>query len=212
MKTPKHFKRTELFLATCLITGSFAPVAMVHAQAPAAEVSEILITGSRRSGMAVSDSPAPVQLISSEMLKESGSPDLMNAIATQVPSYNARQTGTDMASQTLTASMRALSANHALVLVNGKRRHITSNVGASTGNAAMRASHISGPALRRFGAARRALLGKDRGLTSHRAGGAGQTSAPHWRCVRPTSCQKHGRRCHRQRNRAHRFLPDRARP
>ena len=116
MNTPKHFKRTELFLATCLIAGSFAPVAMAQSAAPAAEVSEILITGSRRSGMAVSDSPAPVQMINAEMLKESGSPDLMNAIATQVPSYNARQTGTDMASQTLTASMRALSANHALVL------------------------------------------------------------------------------------------------
>ena len=106
MNTPKHFKRTELFLATCLIAGSFAPVAMAQSAAPAAEVSEILITGSRRSGMAVSDSPAPVQMINAEMLKESGSPDLMNAIATQVPSYNARQTGTDMASQTLTASMR----------------------------------------------------------------------------------------------------------
>jgi iron complex outermembrane receptor protein len=150
MKTPKHFKRTELFLATCLITGSFAPVAMAQAPAPTAEVSEILITGSRRSGMAVSDSPAPVQLISSEMLKESGSPDLMNAIATQVPSYNARQTGTDMASQTLTASMRALSANHALVLVNGKRRHITSNVGASSGNAAADLSFIPSSAIERL--------------------------------------------------------------
>ena len=38
-----------------------------------------------------------------------------------------------MASQTLTAQMRALSPNHALVLVNGKRRHLTSNVGASSG-------------------------------------------------------------------------------
>ena len=150
MNTPKHFKRTELFLATCLIAGSFAPVAMAQSAAPAAEVSEILITGSRRSGMAVSDSPAPVQMINAEMLKESGSPDLMNAIATQVPSYNARQTGTDMASQTLTASMRALSANHALVLVNGKRRHITSNVGASTGNAAADLSFIPSSAIERL--------------------------------------------------------------
>ena len=74
----------------------------------------------------------------------------MNAIATQVPSYNARQTGTDMASQTLTASMRALSANHALVLVNGKRRHITSNVGASTGNAAADLSFIPSSAIERL--------------------------------------------------------------
>lgn len=150
MKTLKTFRRTELFLATCLISGGFTPGVLAQGSAPAAEVSEILITGSRRSGMAVSDSPAPVQLISSEMLKESGSPDLMNAIATQVPSYNARQTGTDMASQTLTASMRALSANHALVLVNGKRRHISSNVGASSGNAATDLSFIPSSAINRL--------------------------------------------------------------
>jgi len=150
MKRPQHFKRTELFLATCLLAGSFAPGAAAQSGAPQAQVSEILITGTRRSGMAVSDSPAPVQMISAEMLQESGSPDLMNAIATQVPSYNARQTGTDMASQTLTASMRALSANHALVLVNGKRRHITSNVGASSGNAASDLSFIPSSAIERL--------------------------------------------------------------
>src|SRR5690606_20438750 len=51
-------------------------------------------------------------------------------------------TGGDMASQTLTASMRALSPNHALVLVNGKRRHITSNVGAASGSMAADMGHI----------------------------------------------------------------------
>ncbi len=81
MKTPKTFKRTKLFLATCLISGGFTPGVMAQGSAPAAvEITEIRITGSRRSGMAVSGSAAPVQLISSEMLKESGAPDLMNAI------------------------------------------------------------------------------------------------------------------------------------
>ena len=164
MNTQKPFKRTELFLAMCMISGGFAPAALAQSADSNAEVSEILITGTRRSGMAVSDSPAPVQLISSEMLKESGAPDLMNSIATQVPSYNANQTGGDMASQTLTASMRALSPNHALVLVNGKRRHITSNVGASSGAASTDLSFIPSSAIDRLevltdGAA--ALYGSD---------------------------------------------------
>jgi len=117
MKKP----RTELLIASCLLSAGFAPGALAQAvSGQSAELSEILVTGTRRSGMAVSDSPAPVQMVSAEMLAETGAPDLMNAIATQVPSYNANQTGTDMASQTLTASMRALSPNHALVLVNGK--------------------------------------------------------------------------------------------
>ncbi|MDP1933188.1 MAG: TonB-dependent receptor [Gammaproteobacteria bacterium] len=150
MKTPTTFKRTELFLATCMLSAGFSQGALAQAAGEGATISEILITGSRRSGMAVSDSPAPVQLISAEMLKETGAPDLMNAIATQVPSYNANQTGGDMASQTLTASMRALSANHALVLVNGKRRHTTSNVGASSGAAATDLSFIPSSAISRL--------------------------------------------------------------
>lgn len=151
MKKQKTFKRTEFFLAMCLISGGLSPGVMAQGSGPAAgEVSEITVTGSRRSGMAVSDSASPVQLINSEVLRESGSPDLMNAIATQVPSYNARQTGTDMASQTLTASMRALSANHALVLVNGKRRHITSNVNAVLGASAADLSFIPTSAIDRL--------------------------------------------------------------
>lgn len=144
MKKP----RTELLIASCLLSAGFAPGALAQAvSGQSAELSEILVTGTRRTGMAVSDSPAPVQMVSAEMLAETGAPDLMNAIATQVPSYNANQTGTDMASQTLTASMRALSPNHALVLVNGKRRHITSNVGASSGAAATDMSFIPSSAI-----------------------------------------------------------------
>ena len=150
MKTPTTFKRTELFLATCLLSAGVAPGVSAQTAGEGAEISEILITGSRRSGMAVSDSPAPIQMIDSEALRESGAPDLMNAIATQVPSYNANQTGGDMASQTLTASMRALSPNHALVLVNGKRRHITSNVGASSGASAADLSFIPSSAIDRL--------------------------------------------------------------
>ncbi len=72
------------------------------------------------------------RLVSGEILQETGATDLMNSLAAQTPSFNASQTGGDMASQTLTAQMRALSPNHALVLVNGHRRHITSNVGAAS--------------------------------------------------------------------------------
>ena len=148
MKTRNPLLRTDLILASCLLTAGFVPNALAQAVSEQAdEISEVLVTGTRRSGMAVSDSPAPVQMVNAEMLAESGSPDLMNAIATQVPSYNASQRGSDMASQTLTASMRALSPNHALVLINGKRRHITSNVAAGTGAAAADMSFIPSSAI-----------------------------------------------------------------
>lgn len=97
---------------------------------------EVIVTGTRKVGMQASDSPTPVQVVSAEALKQSGAADVSNMISMQVPSFNVNQIGGDMASQTLTASLRNLSANHVLVLVNGKRRHITSNVGASSGEEA----------------------------------------------------------------------------
>lgn len=135
-------KRSLLFVAVGIASGSLSSQALSQGVNSSEEISEITITGSRRSGMAVVDSPAPIQMINSDSLKESGAPDLMNSIATQVPSYNASQVGTDMANQTLSASMRALSANHVLVLVNGKRRHITSNVDAVLGSSAADLSFI----------------------------------------------------------------------
>lgn len=142
------YLRNNLILLSCLLSAGFVPNALAQAVSDeVTEISEVLVTGTRRRGMAVSDSPAPVQLVNAEMLAESGAPDLMNAIATQVPSFNAEQRGSDMASQTLTASMRALSPNHALVLVNGKRRHITSNVAAGTGAAATDLSFLPSSAI-----------------------------------------------------------------
>ena len=92
------------------------------------ELAEVIVTGTRRTGMTVDDSPAPVQIVTAEALQQSAAPDLMNALSFAVPSFNASQQGTDMASPTLVANMRALSPNHTLILVNGRRRHVTSNV------------------------------------------------------------------------------------
>ncbi|MFT3793009.1 MAG: TonB-dependent receptor [Rudaea sp.] len=106
------------------------------------EMSTVIVTGTRKTDMTVTDSPAPIQLVSAENLKTTNAPDLQNAIAMVVPSYNSNQVGNDMASQTLTASLRFLSANHTLVLVNGKRIHITANVNTSNGDDAADLSFI----------------------------------------------------------------------
>ncbi|NKF23877.1 TonB-dependent receptor [Solimonas sp. C16B3] len=118
-----------------------SPAPTEVAQADVADASdmgmaEVIVTGTRKVGMQASDSPAPVQVVGAETLKQSGAADVSNMISMQVPSFNVNQRGGDMASQTLTANLRNLSANHVLVLVNGKRRHITSNVGASSGEEA----------------------------------------------------------------------------
>lgn len=169
----KNFSKQSRFcFAACLLSAGFAPSVLAQAVSDADAImddageviEEIITTGTRRTRMAVSSSPAPIQLINAEVLKESGAPDLMNTLAMQVPSYNANQRGGDAANQTLTASMRSLSPNHALVLVNGKRRHTTSNVGAASGSAAADLSFIPTSAIARVevltdGAA--ALYGSD---------------------------------------------------
>ncbi|WP_366515002.1 TonB-dependent receptor plug domain-containing protein [Solimonas terrae] len=96
-------------------------------------VAEVIVTGTRRTGMQAADSPAPVQVLSAETLQNSGTPDLISSLAATVPSFTAQAFGGDQANQTLSAKLRGLSPNHALVLINGKRRHTTANFAVLSG-------------------------------------------------------------------------------
>ena len=119
-------------LTNALLLATVALPSMAYAQtdevapqaAPASESSgEIIVTGTRATGMQVADSAAPIQLIGAEALSKVGQPNLNQALTQLVPSFQAQTQGTDMASFSLSARLRGLSPNHALVLVNGKRRH-----------------------------------------------------------------------------------------
>jgi iron complex outermembrane recepter protein len=112
--------------------------AVAESAAPAVaddNLDEVIVTGSRTTGMKAADSPAPIQILSAEALQTaSGSPDLQNVLAQLVPSLTLQAFGFDMAAQTLQVKMRGLSPNHVLVLVNGKRRHTTANLAVDTGS------------------------------------------------------------------------------
>jgi iron complex outermembrane receptor protein len=96
---------------------------------------EIVVTGTRQSGLQVAASPAPIQVLSSERLQQvAGSQDLMGTLAQAVPSLTMQAYGVDMAAQTLQAKLRGLSPNDVLVLVNGKRRHTTANLAVASGS------------------------------------------------------------------------------
>src|SRR6266852_4731460 len=95
---------------------------------------EVIVTGSRETGLKASDSPAPIQIVSADALKQSGAPDLMSALSQLVPSLQMQAFGFDMAGQTLTARLRGVSPNDGLVMVNGKRRHTTSNLAVDVGS------------------------------------------------------------------------------
>lgn len=87
-----------LGLSTCLAG---------YAAEPADDLQEVIVTGTRTSGLAVMDSPAPVQILSAEALKAaSGSPDLLSTLSQLVPSLTLQAFGYDMAEQTLLAKLR----------------------------------------------------------------------------------------------------------
>ncbi|WP_343698452.1 TonB-dependent receptor [Caulobacter sp.] len=91
------------------------------------------MTGTRQTGLRVIDSPAPVQVVDTSTLERTGTVDLRLGLANLVPSFNAQAFGGDTANLTLSARLRGLSPNQALVLVNGKRRHTTGNLAVLSG-------------------------------------------------------------------------------
>ncbi|MFK5073332.1 hypothetical protein ACI4BE_27795, partial [Klebsiella pneumoniae] len=49
--------------------------------------SEIIVTGTRQTGLKAVDSAAPIQVLDSSALKRVGQPDLIQALAQNVPSF-----------------------------------------------------------------------------------------------------------------------------
>lgn len=88
----------------------------------------VIVTGTRASGLKVENSASPIQVLDSASLARTGQPDLIQALAQNLPSFTAQAFGGDTANLTLSARLRGLSPNNTLVLINGKRRHGTANL------------------------------------------------------------------------------------
>jgi iron complex outermembrane receptor protein len=88
----------------------------------------VIVTGTRSSGIKVENSASPIQVLDSASLQRTGQPDLIQALAQNLPSFTAQAFGGDAANLTLSARLRGLSPNNTLVLINGKRRHGTANL------------------------------------------------------------------------------------
>ena len=114
-------------IAISALMSSTAFAAEAEAEATAS-VSEIIVTGTRVTGLKAEDSAAPVQVLGAQALRRVGQPDLIQAMAQNLPSFTAEATGGDTGNLTLSAALRGLNPNDTLVLVNGKRRHPTGNL------------------------------------------------------------------------------------
>jgi iron complex outermembrane receptor protein len=122
-------------LVFCVASGvAYAADLAADASSDTSTLSEVIVTGTRQVGVKAADSAAPIELVGDAALKRTGSIDLASALATSVPSLNIQANGADAAAVSIQAALRGLSPNDTLVLVDGKRRHPTSNLAVDGGS------------------------------------------------------------------------------
>jgi iron complex outermembrane receptor protein len=118
------------------------------------DLEEVIVTGTRTSGLRASDSPSPVEILDRSELARDARADLGVVLGNLLPSLNVQPVGFDLANETLAVRMRGLSPNHTLVLVNGKRLHGTANLavlsGPYQGGAAPDLNFVAVPAVDRI--------------------------------------------------------------
>ncbi len=110
-------------LATILLTASVATPAL----AQETEGADILVVGSRAPGRLAEESSSPIDIFDSDDLQARGLTDLNRTLQYLAPSFNYPRTATGPSgANTRAATLRGLAPDQVLVLVNGKRWHLSS--------------------------------------------------------------------------------------
>ena len=89
---------------------------------------EIIVTGTRATTRTVAESLAPIDVLSADDLQSSGKQSIRDLLGVLVPSISVSNSGAGASFAVKTISLRGLSGDQVLVLVNGKRRHNTSTL------------------------------------------------------------------------------------
>jgi iron complex outermembrane receptor protein len=129
----KTILQTGVAVAALLIAAGPAHAAEDAPAAPAAAATDeapaetIVVTGARGNvGRTVAQSPVPIDVISPQELKATGRAGLKEVLGNIVPSLSMPALGGGGTSASVRPiSIRGLSGDYLLVLVNGKRRHTT---------------------------------------------------------------------------------------
>lgn len=146
-------KKSNLALA---IAAVFAVPSVASAQSTTTETEatpepeRIQVVGSRLSVRTATETSSPVDIITGEDLMAGGFTETARALQYAIPSFNFPSSSiTDGSDAVRPASLRGLSPDHTLVLVNGKRRHTSALVhlngttGRGSSNADLNAIPIS---------------------------------------------------------------------
>lgn len=151
----KRFGRGSLMLGISMAALNSSP-GLAQDAAEGADTGEtIIVTGTRRADRSIADSPVPVDVIGSDAISTAGQTETNKILNTLVPSFNFPQPsiadGTDALRP---ATLRGLSPDQTLVLINGKRRHVSAllniNGTVGRGSAAVDLNTIPGLAIERI--------------------------------------------------------------
>jgi len=120
-----------------------SPVQALAADEPVTTAGEstegIIVTGTRRQGVSELTSTTPVDVIGEEQLASTGTTNLGQALQTLTPSISfPMNRANTVATSTKQVSLRGLSPDETLVLVNGKRWY--ASAGVNTGDSFGRGS------------------------------------------------------------------------
>ncbi len=144
----------RLFTSSALALISLGLAGPAFAQDVAAEGAaasgEIIVTGTRDQNRTQFTSLAPVDVLSEEAIRASASSELVDTLAQIVPSFNVqRLPAADGLVFVRPASLRNLSPDQTLVLINGRRLHRSALLG-SRGSQAPDLAHIPSYAIERI--------------------------------------------------------------
>ena len=120
--------------SVCLLApGVSAQESGVDSTASPTTLEEVVIVGTRIGGRSITDSPVPVDLITSKDMLRTGQLEVGRAIQRLIPSFNfSSSTISDGTDAVRPATLRGLGPDQVLVLVNGKRRHASALIHVNT--------------------------------------------------------------------------------
>lgn len=110
-------------LTLAIATALSAPFAIAQNE-EARSLDRVVVTGTRVADRTIAESVSPIDIITPEVLRSTGTQELATALSRAIPSLTfPRPAVSDGTVAVRPAQLRGLSPDHVLVLVNGKRYH-----------------------------------------------------------------------------------------
>lgn len=119
-----NIKRQYCFIAVATALAVGSPAAFAQSEDGLGTIEEIVATGTRKTGQSPTETLSPIDILSGDALVNQATFDLTDSITKIAPSLNTQRFPiADGTAVIRPVTLRNLSPDHTLVLVNGSRRH-----------------------------------------------------------------------------------------